>query len=135
MSMLPGRLTKERDGKQWVFPVSEGAVITLGAMVALNAAGEAVPAAAAAGLTVVGVAEDLIDRGGQPWVKTRRGCFAFDAGASGAPSNANVGKPVYVADAVSVSTVADNGSSSSLVSYPQAGVLLGVDDDGCWVKM
>ena len=127
MSMLPGRLTKERDGKQWAFPVSAGAGITLGAMVALNAA--------AAGLTVVGIAEDLIDRDGNPWVKTRRGCFAFDAGASGAPTNANVGKPVYVEDAVSVSTVADNGSSSALVSYPQAGVLLGVDDDGCWVKI
>ena len=54
--VLFGRSTRERQGKEFVFPVAGGETITLGTMVALNAAGEAVPASDTAGLTVVGVA-------------------------------------------------------------------------------
>jgi hypothetical protein len=30
---------------------------------------------------------------------------------------------------------ASSGSGGSLVNFPQAGILLGVDKDGCWVKI
>ena len=135
MPMIPGRKTKERDGRQFVFPVKSGVEITPGTMVALDSSGEAVPAAAAAGLTVVGIAE-LFHGENDSLVQARRGCFAFDADAEGAQTNAGVGKPVYVADESTVSTTASNGlSSSALVNYPQAGILLAVDGDGCWVKI
>lgn len=121
------RLTKERDGKQWVFPLAAGASIVLGTMVAMDASGNAVPASATAGLTVVGIAEGF--RGADnELVATRRGCFNFDPAASDAPTLAHVGQPVYAADAVSVATT-DTGNK------PQAGILLGVDDDGCWVRI
>ena len=139
MGMLPGRLTKERDGKQWVFRLEDGVEITPGTMVGLNASGLAVPAAAptagGVGPVVVGIAESTLDVNGLPHVLARRGCFAFDAAQAGAPTVADVGKPVYVADDHTVTTTASTGSGSTLVTYSQAGILLGVDDDGCWVKI
>lgn len=120
------RATKERDGKQFAFPIEDGAAITLGTMVAVNASGKAVPVSTASGLTVVGIAE-LFTGSGDTMIQARRGCFAFDAVASGAPTLADVGKPVYAADGSTVATASAAG--------PQAGILLGVDEDGCWVTI
>ena len=127
MRTITDRATKERIAKEFVFEVDSGASITLGIMVAINASGKAVPASATAGLTVVGIADGLHGTDVQ-YVTARRGCFAFDAAATDAPTQADIGKPVYTADAVSLAT-------TSTGDKPQAGILLGVDADGCWVDI
>lgn len=124
--VLFGRSTRERQGKEFVFPVAGGETITLGTMVALNAAGEAVPASDTAGLTVVGVAWG-VDGTDTQRVTARRGCFNFDADITDTPTLADVGKPVYAVDDITVANAVGG-------SRPQAGILLGVDDDGCWVQ-
>lgn len=126
MAMISGRPTKERQGREFVFPITSGVEITLGTMVAIDAGGNAVPASATAGLTVVGVAWDF-QGADSLYVTARRGCFNFDAATADTPTIADIGKPVYAADAESVAN-ADTGNR------PQAGILLGIDVDGCWVR-
>ncbi len=121
-----GRTIKERDAKQFVFETA--ATIEPGTLVALNAAGKAVPATATAGLTVVGIAEYMPNLA-ENQVCARRGCFAFDAVAGAdAPTLADVGKPVFAADAVSLARVGAG-------DRPQAGILMAVDELACWVKI
>ena len=57
----------------------------------------------------------------------RRGCFNFDADITDTPTLADVGKPVYAVDDITVANAVGG-------SRPQAGILLGVADDGCWVQ-
>ena len=128
MGSSSGRTIKERDGKQFIFPIADGVEIIPGTLVALDATGKAVPATATAGLTVVGIAEYMPSLA-EDQVCARRGCFAFDAvtGAD-APTLADIGKPVFAADTVSLARV-------NTGNRPQAGILMAVDSDGCWVKI
>lgn len=126
MATTYGRTIKERDGKQFVFETAEA--IEPGTLVALNAAGKAVPATATAGLTVVGIADPMPNLA-ENQVCARRGCFAFDAvSGADAPTQADVGKAVYAADPVTLAKVATG-------NRPQAGILMAIDTDGCWVKI
>ena len=125
MAMINGRRTKERAGREFVFPIEPGEEIILGTMVAINAANNAVPASAAAGLLVVGVAWNISGTDAL-YVTARRSCFNFDADGTDTPTLADIGKPVYAVDAETVATT-DTGNR------PRAGILLGVDQDGCWV--
>ncbi|WP_027185685.1 hypothetical protein, partial [Desulfovibrio inopinatus] len=113
------------------FPVAADTVIYMGSMVAVNSSGYAVPAADAAGLTVVGVAFARADNtggaAGDVSVIARRGVFGLALSAANAPTNADVGS-VYVEDDQTVST---DGGVNSIA----AGNLVGVDSDYAWVRI
>lgn len=121
MAALTGdRNTSRRDGVQFSFEAA--AEIFAGGMVALNAAGKAVPATAA-GNVCVGVAQNYTTAGDQ--VGVRRGVFAFgDAADDAALTRADIGSPCHVADDQTVKKAAGT----------IAGTVVDVDADGVWVK-
>ena len=105
--------------------VTAGGTIYTGAMVALNASGEAVAAADSAGYKVIGRAENTVSSGGT--VKVRQGCFGWDNDATSGCSKSDIGKLCYVKDD---HTVAIAGTNNAVI----AGVVKDVDADGVHVS-
>ena len=117
-------LTQSRDTIERVPSVRRfvaGAAIHCGALVAVNADGEAVPASDSAGLKVVGRAEHSAAEDATILVRT--GCFAYDGTGI---TRADLGATVYVVDD---QTVAKSGGTNSIV----AGHVFDVDEDGVWI--
>ena len=81
--------------------VAAGAVIYMGAVVALDGDGWAVPAADAAGLRVVGVAQEHVDNAtggpGARTVRVQKGVFGIGNGAAPV-TQADIGRAVYIED-------------------------------------
>lgn len=104
------------------FTVEAGSAVYQGSIVGLNAAGNAVPAAAV-DCKVVGVAQETKHSGER--VRVRQGCHRFaNAAGQGHVSKPMVGSACFVADD---QTVAAQGSV-------KAGTIVGVDDAGVWVQ-
>lgn len=97
------RDTREIEGRYRVFEAA--AAIFCGALVAINAAGKAVPAGSSGALKVVGRAEH--------------------SAAAGEAVETAVGGPAYVVDDETV------GKTGTVV----AGTVFQVDDDGVWVDL
>ena len=104
------------------FPVDASSQVFQGGIVAINAAGHAVPANATAGV-VVGLA--TASKKGGAHVGVRQGCFHM-ANASGADrvTAGMVGRAAFIVDD---QTVAAAGTV-------KAGTVYGVDDSGVWVQ-
>jgi len=104
--------------------VAARTVIYKGAMVCLNAAGYAVPAADEAGLTFVGVAYERGDNAGgddgdvsaRVW---KDGSFRV---AMASPHLGDLGKPAYVVD--------DNTVATTTANAVHAGTIVEIPDDG-----
>jgi len=112
------------------FPVAASTVIYEGALVAVDTAGRLVPAAATAGLRVVGRAEDAAPSGSADASKCRvsKGIFGYGNLASHLVTVAMVGAVCYVEDDQTVSC--DN--SVGIV----AGIVVDVDSDGVvWISV
>lgn len=105
-------------------PVAAATTISDGALVALDAAGNALEAASTVTGHVAGRAEVGVDNsGGAAGAKTvlvRRGCYALPLDAANPPTKAHVGKMVY---AITPDTVAYVGTC-------RAGKLIGFDAAG-----
>lgn len=120
------------DSRTLILPVAAGAEIAEATMVAIGADGYAVPASAAAGLTVAGTALEPADnssgKAGDVQVSVRRGAFVFDNSATAASmvKITDILKACYIEDTVTV-------SMSSTGSSP-AGTVLAVDEDGVTVE-
>lgn len=104
-----------------------------GSMVAQNAAGAAVPAAADNTLTVLGRAKHRASTAAGSTLPTdveiERGVFRFANSASGdAITLADYGKPAYAVDDQTVAKTSDTGAR------PQAGIIRDVDALGVWVE-
>lgn len=133
MAVTAARKTEERAGKQFSYPVEEGVVIHKGSMVALNAAGFAVPVTESTALNGAGMAEESVDNtdgaDGAVRVTIRYGCFKWTNGTSGdAIVRADVGSNAYGVDN---STVSDVATGRSIV-----GTIVDIDTDGgIWVLM
>ena len=135
-ALTKARATKRYAGTTGVllsYGVAASTTIYAGALVALNAAGHAVPAADTAGLKVVGVAEETVKSGttaGGDKVLVRRGAvYAFEnAAGANALAAGDLATVCYVADD---QTVQDTGAANDV----KAGVLLNLDDDGAWVHV
>lgn len=100
-----------------------------GALVALNQAGNLVPASADPTLYVVGVAEEEKDNssGAADALSTvpRRGTFPFtNSGTTDALSTADVGRPCYVVDDTTVAR------TNPIGARPVAGIVAGIDASG-----
>ncbi len=128
-ALTEDRATPERIGDDFVDPVAAGAVFHAGALVVLDAAGNAAPATAAAGLISRGVAQEAADNSGGAdgdiSVAVRKGVFPLANG--GAITRANIGDPAYIVDDQSV-TEASAGSSA-------VGTIVDVDAEGVWVRI
>ena len=105
-------------------PLAADAVIEIGGLVALNAAGNAVPAAAAVTGHVIGRAEEAADNtdgdAGDVTVLVRRGIFGCANSATDPVDSSHVGKMVF---AETPDIIEDAGTC-------EAGILLGFDSDG-----
>lgn len=120
------------DSRTLLLPVASGEGISEATMVAIGADGYAVPAAAATGLIVAGVAvepaDNSVGEAGDIQVRVRRGAFVFNNSATvaNAVKKTDILKTCYIEDPVTV-------SMSSTGSSP-AGTVLAVDDDGVTVE-
>lgn len=128
------RPTLAQDGVFRTLPVEAAKLIYSGALVMVDASGNAVPGATAIGLIAAGRAEARADNSagaaGAITVRVRRGVFAFDnSSAADAISNANIGSTVYVVDDHTVALT--NGTNTRSA----AGTVHHVDADGVWVEI
>ena len=134
-------LTKAREAKRWAgtpgyvvsYGVAASQIIYGGALVALDAAGQAIPASDAASIKVIGVAEETVKSGttaGEDKVLVRRGAVTAFANADGANklTIADIGVVCFVADD---QTVQDSGAANDA----KVGVLVQVDDNNAWVHV
>lgn len=133
MALTADRDTPERAGVDFSFPVAAATKIYAGALVALNAAGDAVPGATATTLTAVGRADEQVDNTGAAGAKTvavRKGVFRFDNSAAGdAITKAEIGDSAYIVDDETVAGTDGTGTRSV------AGTIVDVDADGVWVEI
>lgn len=122
------------DGQIVDVPMAAATEIFGGHLVALNAAGFAVPGSAVAAQTTFGVSNGWVDNktglAGDARVLVRRGkAWLFANAGSDAVTQAEVGKSCYVVDSVTVA------KSSNEDARPVAGTVLLVTDDGVWVEI
>jgi len=131
-ALTQDRNTPQRSGNMVTLALAAAAVIHAGSLVAINAAGNAVPAADTAGLKVVGRALAAVDNSagiaGALSVTVDR-LLVFKLANSGvAPVlPANLFGNVMVADDQTVAAT----STNSII----AGVAIQIDPDGVWVEI
>ena len=131
-ALTQDRNTLRRDGVQTEPPVAAGARIYGGALVAINAAGFAVPGSTATGLIGAGVAEQRADNTGAAAgairVRLNRLPHCFGNGESAdAITLADVGSDCYIVDDQTVAKTNGSGTRS------RAGRVFDVDSEGVWV--
>lgn len=118
-----------RDGVSFSDPLAAATVIWAGAMYALDAAGNAVPATAG-GTKVRAVAQETANNAagaaGAQRVKGQTGVYRYANSAAAAEVlRGDIGAVVFVADD---QTVSKTGTAA-------AGVAVDVDGDGVWVRV
>ena len=114
--------------------VAASTLIEAGKMVAVNATGYAVEASDAAGITVIGIAEETIDNssgadGDLTVLVQRKQAFKLKNSGTAAVTQATIGDSVYVEDDETVALAA--GPTNDII----AGTCLGVESDGVWVEI
>lgn len=124
------KITPYRANRDYSDPVEANKLIYQGAMVGINAAGNAVPMTAVVGLVCRGIAQDRADNStgaaGAINVPTRTGLFrVLNAGDI---DRTFIGKSAYAVDDQTVSSSSNNGTRSV------AGVIDDIDSIGVWVK-
>lgn len=132
------RNTRRRDGAVFSDPVAAGSLIHIGALVCLNAAGNAVPGSTATGLKARGVARERVDNSGgsagDRHVETEAGVFRFaNSGAGDAITRADIGADAWIVDD---QTVAKTGAPVETVPTRSiAGKIVDVDTVGVWIRI
>lgn len=132
MSLTQDRNTLRREGSQIEPPVAANVRIFGGALVAINAAGFAVPGQVAVGLKGAGVAEIRADNSGGAAgdirVRLNRQPCRFDnSAAADAITLADIGGDCFIVDDQTVAKTNGGGTRS------RAGKVFDVDADGVWV--
>lgn len=120
--------------REVILKVAAATTIYAGALVAVNATGHAVPAADAAGLTVMGRASCMVDNtagaDGDEVIEVLKAVFKYKTDVAGACDLADVGQDVFVLDDNTVVKAA--GAPAGIV----AGKCDEIDDDGdVWVAI
>ena len=106
------------------YEMAAGAAIQHGNLVALNAEGKAVPAADAAGLTVIGAAQEIVENE----VEVVSGIFGFANSGTNPVVRSDRGKACYVAGAATVDSV---GGTNKV----PAGIVVDVCDGEVYVDV
>lgn len=109
------RNTPFNDGKLFPVPCEAGAKIDVGNLVCANSAGYAIAGAKGSGNTLLGLCDEAVDNTngaqGERVVMVRRGLAVLLENHSGdAVTQAEVGKPCYLHDSVTVSKT-DGGNA------------------------
>lgn len=129
-ALTEDRLTPQRSGVDFVDPVAAAAKIYAGALVVLDASGNAAPGSTATGLKPRGVALEQVDNSagaaGAQTVHSRAGVFRF---ATADITRANIGGTAYIVDDQTVAATDGTGTRSA------AGTIVDVDASGVWVKI
>lgn len=131
-ALTQDRNTLTRNGDQKEPPVAANARIFGGSLVAINAAGFAVPGSTAVGITGCGCAEARADNSGgaagaiRVRVSVRPSQFANSAAAD-AITLADIGADCFIVDDQTVAKTDGAGTRS------RAGRVFDVDADGVWV--
>lgn len=128
------RNTKRRDGVRTSDPVAAATTIHAGTLIALNAAGDAVPAGIVGAGAARSVANELADNSagaaGDIRVEGLRGTFQFGNSAAGdLIARADIGATCYVADNQTVAKTDNTGAREV------AGKVIDVDAGGVWVEV
>lgn len=131
-ALVKDRNTPRRAGDQFDDPVAAATVLFEGAMVCLNAAGDAVPGSTATGLVPRGVAEARVDNAagavGDKSVPSQAGTFRFEnSTAADEITRAEIGDTAYIVDDQTVAKTDGTGTRSA------AGKIIDVDAVGVWV--
>ncbi|TVR08010.1 MAG: hypothetical protein EA385_11115 [Salinarimonadaceae bacterium] len=132
------RNTRRRAGDLYSDPVAAATIIYAGALVCLNAAGNAVPGATATGLKARGVATARVDNSdgsaGDAVVESEAGVFRFANSTAGdAIARADIGADAWIVDD---QTVAKTGAPvESVATRSIAGKIMDVDNVGVWVRI
>ena len=114
-------------GMKYIYRRTAGAEILAGALVAQNSSGEAVPAADAFGLVILGRAENSASAG--EGVAVKRASFIYDNGEGAeALTVADIGKECFALDDA---TVGKTGGTNKV----KAGIVLDVTPDGVAIVM
>lgn len=131
ISLTSDRNTPRRGGEGRLDPVAAGSRIFGGAIVLLDAAGNAVADAVGASLKAVGRARAIADnRSGlaaDKYVESESGVFGYDAHAS--INRSHIGKAVYVADDHTVR--ADNAGATLTATV----ILCDLQGSIAWVRL
>lgn len=128
------RNTPWRTGEFVNDPVAATTVIFAGALVCLDASGNAVPGSTSTTLTARGVAQHTVDNtsgaAGAEHIECKRGVFRFNnSAAADEVTRAEIGSECFIADDNTVAKT--NGESSR----SGAGIVVDVDDSGVWVEI
>jgi len=131
--LTTGRNTPARNADRRNFPLEAAAVIYAGAMVALNASGNLVPASTSTTLKVVGRAEADVDNSagaaGDLKCEVNTGAFHYaNSAAADAIALSDVGANCYAVDDQTVAKTDGTGTRSV------AGKIFDVDAQGVWVQ-
>jgi hypothetical protein len=131
-ALTQDRASLRRPGEQMEPPVGANARIFAGALVAINAAGFAVPGATGATLKGAGVAERRADNTGGAdgaiRVRLSKTPYAFaNSAAADAITLADIGSDCYMVDDQTVAKTNGGGTRG------RAGRIYDVDVDGVWV--
>lgn len=132
-ALTQDRNTLRRNGDQVEPPVAANTRIYAGSMVAINAAGFAVPGSTSTTLKAAGVAERRADNStgaaGDIRVRLRKGAHRFgNSAAADAIALADIGSVCYMVDDQTVAKT--NGTNTRSA----AGTVFDVDADGVWVN-
>lgn len=132
-ALTADRNTPQRNGEDFLFPVSAGKVCRAGGLAVLHG-GTAEPGATAVGLVAVGRFEATVDNtagaAGAVSVRVRRGCFRFgNSTGADAITLADVGSPAYIVDDATVAKTSATNTRS------EAGIIVDIDDSGVWINI
>jgi hypothetical protein len=134
VALAADRDTPRREGLVNNDPVKANVKIFAGALVALDAAGNAQPGSTALNLVARGRAKELVDNlggiAGAQRIETERGSFRFaNSAAADAITRAEIGDDCYIVDDQTVAKTNGGGTRSI------AGKIEDVDAVGVWVRI
>jgi hypothetical protein len=133
VALTTDRSTPRRDGTNYSDPVAAGKKLFAGALVCLDAAGNATPGVTAVGLKGVGRARVLADNSagaaGAISVETETGIFRFaNSAAADLIIRTDIGATCFVVDDQTVAKTNGGATRST------AGIIADVDAQGVWVR-
>lgn len=127
------RNTPERLNKRCNDPMAAAAVIFAGALVVLDASGNAKKGGAGTGLTARGVAMATVDNSagaaGAESIETEKGTWRFENDGTDTVDRTHIGGTAYIMDDQTVAATDGTGTRSA------AGKIVDVDDLGVWVEI
>jgi hypothetical protein len=134
MALTADRAVPQTESRRFSDPVAAATILYAGALAALDASGNAVPASATVAQRTRGVvqlrADNSAGAAGDIRAEIWRGTYRLDnSAAADLITVADIGNPCYVVDDETVAKTDGTGTR------PVAGVIRNVDSDGVWVEI